>query len=63
MAPTAITSSGPAANGKHQVAKPVRGTEGQQAALTSGDVIQLEHQYGAHNLIAPARVKRGEDPP
>ncbi|KAJ7271159.1 ornithine-oxo-acid aminotransferase [Mycena rebaudengoi] len=42
MAPTAVASSPTNSNGKHHVTKPKNGA-------APADVIQLEHQYGAHN--------------
>ncbi|KAL4254699.1 class-III pyridoxal-phosphate-dependent aminotransferase family protein [Abortiporus biennis] len=49
MAPTAISANDAASNGKYHAQKTGRSAGNDQPKLTSADVIQLEHQYGAHN--------------
>ncbi|KAI0791039.1 pyridoxal phosphate-dependent transferase [Abortiporus biennis] len=49
MAPTAISANDAASNGKYHAEKTGRSAGNGQPKLTSADVIQLEHQYGAHN--------------
>ncbi|KAI0944641.1 ornithine aminotransferase [Taiwanofungus camphoratus] len=50
MAPSALTVSEHGANGSGKSYLGKNGTSGRASAhLSSGDVIQLEHEYGAHN--------------
>jgi hypothetical protein len=47
ISPNELANNGLTANGKHQTLK--NHTNGAaQGHLTTADVIQLEHQYGAH---------------
>lgn len=51
MAPTATNTNSTTTNGKHEVVKNKNGASAGSNGnvhLSSADVIQLEHEYGAH---------------
>jgi ornithine--oxo-acid transaminase len=48
ISPNELATKGLTTNGKHQASKTSRSNSSPQEHLTTADVIQLEHQYGAH---------------